>query len=85
MSDPDERIITSQIKTDTGKVKAILDDLRPDTIEHCKTGGSFQDADCRYQRSKCGRFSRWRSCSHFASSSFPFAPRHLGGELRVGG
>ena len=36
MSDPNERITAWQIKTDTGRVKAILDDLRPDMLKHCE-------------------------------------------------
>ena len=34
MSDPNQRLMNWQIKTDTGKVKAILDDLRPDMLKH---------------------------------------------------
>jgi len=34
MSDPNQRLTNWQIKTDTGKVKAILDDLRPDMLKH---------------------------------------------------
>jgi hypothetical protein len=34
MSDPNQRLIAWQIKTDTGKVKQILDDLRPDMLKH---------------------------------------------------
>ena len=33
MTDPNQRLMNWQIKTDTGKVKAILDDLRPDTLK----------------------------------------------------
>jgi len=32
MTDPNQRIANWQIKTDTGKVKAILDDRRPDML-----------------------------------------------------
>ena len=81
MSDPNQRLIAWQIKTDTGRMKETLDAMRPEMLEHCKTGGSFQNAECRYQRSKCGRFSRWRPCSHFAISPCPFAPRPLGRDL----
>ena len=34
MSDPNQRLMNWQIKTETGKVKAILDDLRPDMLKH---------------------------------------------------
>ena len=34
MSDPNQRLMNWQVKTDTGKVKAILDDLRPDMLKH---------------------------------------------------
>ena len=34
MTDPNQRLIAWQIKTDTGKVKEILDDLRPDMLKH---------------------------------------------------
>ena len=34
MTDPNQRLMNWQIKTDTGKVKAILDDLRPDMLKH---------------------------------------------------
>jgi hypothetical protein len=34
MSDPNQRLMNLQIKTDTGKVKQILDDLRPDMLKH---------------------------------------------------
>ena len=34
MSDPNQRLIAWQIETDTGKVKEILDDLRPDMLKH---------------------------------------------------
>ena len=34
MSDANQRLIAWQIKTDTGKVKQILDDLRPDMLKH---------------------------------------------------
>ena len=34
MSDPNQRLTNWQIKTDTGKVKQILDDLRPDMLKH---------------------------------------------------
>ncbi len=33
MTDPNQRRMNWQIKTDTGKVKAILDDLRPDMLK----------------------------------------------------
>jgi hypothetical protein len=33
MSDPNQRRMNWQIKTETGKVKAILDDLRPDMLK----------------------------------------------------
>ena len=34
MSDPNQRLTVWTIKTDTGKVKEILDDLRPDMLKH---------------------------------------------------
>ena len=34
MTDPNQRLMNWQIKNDTGKVKAILDDLRPDMLKH---------------------------------------------------
>ena len=34
MSDPNQRLMNLQIKTDTGNVKQILDDLRPDMLKH---------------------------------------------------
>ncbi len=34
MSHPIRRLMNWQIKTDTGKVQAILDDLRPDMLKH---------------------------------------------------
>ena len=34
MTDPNQRLMNWQIKTDTGKVKQILDDLRPDMLKH---------------------------------------------------
>ena len=34
MTDPNQRRMNWRIKTDTGKVKAILDDLRPDMLKH---------------------------------------------------
>ena len=34
MSDPNQRLTVWKIKTDTGKVKEILDDLRPDMLKH---------------------------------------------------
>ncbi len=34
MTDPNQRRMNWQIKTDTGKVKAVLDDLRPDMLKH---------------------------------------------------
>ena len=34
MTDPNQRRMNWQIKTQTGKVKAILDDLRPDMLKH---------------------------------------------------
>jgi hypothetical protein len=33
MTDPNQRRLNWQIKTETGKVKAILDDLRPDMLK----------------------------------------------------
>ena len=33
MTDPNQRLMNWQIKTDTGKVKAILDDLRPNMLK----------------------------------------------------
>jgi hypothetical protein len=33
MSDPNQRLIAWQIKTDTGRVKQILDDIRPDMLK----------------------------------------------------
>jgi hypothetical protein len=52
MSDPNQRLIAWQIKTDTRTMKETLDTMRPEMLEHCETCGSFQSADCRYQRSK---------------------------------
>jgi hypothetical protein len=37
MSDPNQRLIAWQIKTDTGKVKEILDIMRPDMLKHYET------------------------------------------------
>jgi len=34
MSDPNQRLMAWQTKTDTGRVKEILDDLRPDMLKH---------------------------------------------------
>jgi hypothetical protein len=34
MSDPNQRLIAWQTKTDTGRVKATLDTLRPDMLKH---------------------------------------------------
>ena len=34
MTDPHQRLIAWQIKTDTGRVKATLDTLRPDMLKH---------------------------------------------------
>jgi len=34
MSDSNQRLTVWKIKTETGKVKAILDDLRPDMLKH---------------------------------------------------
>jgi hypothetical protein len=34
MSDPNQRLITWQIKTDTGRMKETLDTLRPDMLKH---------------------------------------------------
>ena len=34
MSDPNQRLTAWQIKTDTGKVKEILDTMRPDMLKH---------------------------------------------------
>jgi len=34
MTDPNQRISAWTIKTDTGKVKQILDDMRPDMLKH---------------------------------------------------
>ena len=34
MSDPNQRLTVWRIKTDTGKVKEILDTLRPDMLKH---------------------------------------------------
>jgi hypothetical protein len=34
MTDPTQRLNAWTIKTDTGKVKAILDDMRPDMLKH---------------------------------------------------
>jgi hypothetical protein len=34
MSDPNQRLIAWQIKTDTGKLKEILDTMRPDMLKH---------------------------------------------------
>ena len=34
MTDPNQRQMNWQTKTETGKVKAILDDLRPDMLKH---------------------------------------------------
>jgi hypothetical protein len=34
MTDPNQRRTNWQIKTDTGKVKAVLDDLRPNMLKH---------------------------------------------------
>ncbi|HTW91269.1 MAG TPA: hypothetical protein VMH22_06120 [bacterium] len=34
MFDPNQRLMNWQIKTDTGRVKQILDDLRPDMLKH---------------------------------------------------
>jgi len=34
MTDPTQRVNSWTIKTDTGKVKAILDDLRPNMLKH---------------------------------------------------
>ena len=34
MTDPNQRLMNWQIKTNTGKVKAILDDLRPSMLKH---------------------------------------------------
>ena len=36
MSDSNQRLMNWQIKTDTGKVKQILDTLRPEMLEHYK-------------------------------------------------
>jgi hypothetical protein len=36
LSSPNQRLIAWQIGTDTGKVKEILDDLRPDMLKHCE-------------------------------------------------
>ena len=36
MSDPNQRLTAWQIKTDTGRVKATLDTLRPEMLEHYK-------------------------------------------------
>jgi len=33
MSDPNQRLMSWQIKTETGRVKAILDDLRPEMLK----------------------------------------------------
>ena len=33
MSDPNQRLIAWEIKTDTGRVKQVLDDLRPDVLK----------------------------------------------------
>ncbi len=37
MTDPNQRLTAWQIKTDTGRVKATLDALRPEMLEHYKT------------------------------------------------
>jgi len=34
MTDPNQRMMNWQIKTDTGKVKQILDDMRPEMLKH---------------------------------------------------
>ena len=34
MSDPNQRLIAWQIKTDTGRMKETLDTLRPDMLKH---------------------------------------------------
>ncbi len=34
MSDPNQRLMAWQIKTDTGRMKETLDDLRPDMLKH---------------------------------------------------
>jgi len=34
MSDPNQRLTVWRIKTDTGKVKEVLDDMRPDMLKH---------------------------------------------------
>ena len=34
MTDPNQRLTAWQIKTDTGKVKEILDTMRPDMLKH---------------------------------------------------
>ena len=34
MSDPNQRLMSWRIKTDTAKVKEILDDLRPNMLKH---------------------------------------------------
>ena len=34
MSDPNQRLLAWQTKTDTGRVKATLDTLRPDMLKH---------------------------------------------------
>jgi len=36
MSDPNQRLIAWQTKTHTGRVKEMLDTLRPDMLEHYK-------------------------------------------------
>lgn len=34
MTDPNQRMVLWTIKTDTGRVKQVLDDLRPDMLKH---------------------------------------------------
>ena len=36
MTDPNQRLTAWQIKTDTGRMKATLDSLRPEMLEHYK-------------------------------------------------
>ena len=73
MSDSNQRLIAWQIKTDTGRAKETLDALRPEMLEHHKTCGSFQNADCRSQDA-----ADFRVGVPVRTSPFPLSPSHRG-------
>jgi hypothetical protein len=56
MTDPNQRLTAWQLKTDTGKVKQILDTLRPEMLEHYKAAvASLCEMETKARQTPGGR------------------------------